>query len=121
MSESCDQAKCSAHTETVSDVKAYKVLVIVFGSAISLLLMWLIGVAHKGEAEISNHKEVAMERYSKIELELSEFRGSVNITNNNLKHMQGDMTEMLEIIKGSNSVFAESPIDSSILMVKDFE
>lgn len=128
----CNSKNCKAHVGMVSDVKTNKAMLVVWGLLASILLLWLVAIARNGEDEIHAHKEVALkrysqiektasERYSKLELEVSSLRGVVNLTNNNLEHIQGDMAEMLDIIKNNKGIFAEGPLDSSILMVRDFE
>ena len=102
-------------------VKSYTLLVKVFGTVISLLLLTLIGISGSGNKEIQKHKIVALERYSEVEKQMVGLNGSINIMNVNLNHMQEDTKDIKKLIQRLPlSTMAETEsLDTSILLVSD--
>lgn len=94
-------------------------LMVVFGGAISVLLIWVLGVGYSSGKEISGHKDVASDRYARVQVEIANLAGEVKTANTNFEYvkinMSEDIRDLKDLIRNQNKSWASTPLDTSTL------
>jgi len=107
MTEGCANKTCDKHEETMIDVKSYKLVVLVFGTLASLLLIALVTMTWTTKQEIAHHKLVALDRYSNVEKQMVGVNGSLNAMNIHIVNVKEDTQELKVSMKEDTAEIKE--------------
>lgn len=99
---------CGKHEGSMTKIGAYTMLVRVVGGTLAVIGLALVAVAFSGYREIQTHKIEALQRYSDVQMQMSDLTGAVNITNNNFSHIRDDVKDIKEALGIRKTTLAET-------------
>ncbi len=115
-----DCQTCSEHQDTVVGMKSYKLLVKVFGTLISLLLVTLLTIVGSSKLVLKDYKIEALNRSLQTQQQLSEVNTALKVIENDISYTKDGIADIKRLLK-ADKVFAGNPIDNSTLRVRDYE
>ena len=108
MTDGCGaKGTCEKHEDTMIDVKSYKLVVLVFGSMASLLLLALVTMTWTTKQEIEHHKLAALERYSNVEKQMVGTNGALTAMSINISNVKEDTQDLKVTMKEDTAEIKE--------------